>query len=415
MLSFELNRFLQIKLGVLFAIFQVHIFKYPMKKLSLFLCLICTTLLAQERKIVINECMPNNTNTTADQDGEYNDWVELYNISSAPANLEGYFLSDRRSAPTKFRFPNVSIAPNDYLIVWTDKDSLQAGLHTNFKLSASSEQVYLFNPDTNLIDYVHFYNMQPDESIARTEDGNGPFKVTSSSYNTTNNQLTTGLVINEWMAWNESENMDEYGEYNDWIELYNNSSSNINLEGYFISNKANEATKYQFPNITIGANEYLILWADEDTLQGELHLPFKLDSERDDIILSRPDTSTIDYFFHHNVDSNLTQARIPNGIGNINTGVSTPASSNELFVNIDENEFINLSVYPNPFSEYLLIDKHTYNEDVSIYDAKGSLIYTDQIKTKNTRINTSSFKSGIYYIGSSNNKLIPLIKTKVND
>jgi hypothetical protein len=387
-----------------------------MKKLSLLLCIISSTIIAQERKVVINECMPNNTNTAYDQYGEYNDWVELYNISNSSINLEGYFLSDRRSVPTKFRFPNVSIAANDYLIVWVDKDSLQVGLHTNFKLSASSEQVYLFNPDTNLIDYVHFYNMQPDESIARTEDGNGPFKVTTSSYNAANNQITPGLVINEWMAWNASENMDEHGEYNDWIELYNNSNSNINLEGYFISNKANEATKYQFPNITINANEYLILWADEDTLQGDLHLPFKLDSERDDIILSRPDTSTIDYFFHHNVDSNLTQARIPNGIGNINTGVSTPASSNELFVNLVDIELNNLSVYPNPFSEFIYIEKQLNdNEDITIYDAKGSLIKTVKTTNKNTRINTSNFKSGIYYIGSSNNKLIPLIKPKVND
>ena len=147
-----------------------------MKNIFIVLSLINSVLIAQNRNIVINECMPKNSNTATDQDGEFNDWVELYNTSNSAINLEGYFLSDRRSQPTKFKFPNVIVQSEDYLIIWVDTDSTQAGLHTNFKLSASSEQVYLFNTDTNLIDYVHFYNMQADQSIARTNDGNGKEK-----------------------------------------------------------------------------------------------------------------------------------------------------------------------------------------------------------------------------------------------
>ena len=120
-----------------------------MKKLNLLLYIACGMLFAQDRSLVINECMPNNHQTAADQDGEYNDWLELYNVSNTAINLQGYFLSDRRSVPTKFQFPYIEIGAQDYLILWFDKDTMQMGLHTNFKLSASSEQVYLFNPDTN--------------------------------------------------------------------------------------------------------------------------------------------------------------------------------------------------------------------------------------------------------------------------
>ena len=91
--------------------------------------------------------MPNNSLTASDQDGEFNDWVEFYNNSNTAINVEGYFLSDRKNTPTKFTFPNLVLNPNDFLIVWLDKDTLQEGLHTNFKLTASGEQVYLFNPD----------------------------------------------------------------------------------------------------------------------------------------------------------------------------------------------------------------------------------------------------------------------------
>jgi len=387
-----------------------------MKKLSLLFFLACYTLSAQERTVVINECMPNNTLTAADQDGEYNDWVELYNTSNSSINLQGYFLSDRRGEPTKFQFPYVSIAANDYLIIWVDKDTLQTGLHTNFKLSASSEQVYFFSPDTNLIDYVHFYNMQADESIARTKDGNGPFEVTNSSYNSTNGNKPAGIVINEWMAWNASAEQDEFGEYNDWIELYNNSNLNINLQGYFLSNKANEETKFQFPDISIGANDYLILWADEDTLQGSLHLPFKLDSERDDIVLARPDTSTIDYFFHQEVDSNLTQARIPNGLGNIAKGNSTLSFSNQAYVSINEETKSEFTLHPNPCSSFVSIESlDNETQYFDLLDVKGCLLERTSTTGKQTLINTAHFKSGVYYIRSSKNRLLPLIKTSVND
>ncbi len=372
-----------------------------MKNIIIALCLINNVLMAQNRNIVINECMPNNSNTASDQDGEFNDWVELYNTSNSAINLEGYFLSDRRSQPTKFKFPNIIVQPEDYLIIWVDTDSTQTGLHTNFKLSASSEQVYLFNTDTNLIDYVHFYNMQADQSIARTHDGNGPFKILSPTFDSSNGNHSSGLVINEWMPFNESVEEDEYGEYNDWIELYNNSNQSINLEGYFLSNKANEATKYQFPNISIGSHEYLVLWADEDTLQGDLHLPFKLDSERDDIVLARPDTSTIDYFFHHHVDSNLTQARIPNGTGNIEVGMSTIGSVNEAFISIRDTNTPEFSIYPNPCNDFFTIEK--VDNEVQYFeliDSKGAVVKTIYSKDLHTQVKLTDLESGLYILKS---------------
>jgi len=368
-----------------------------MKKLSHLLFSVSSVIFAQDRTLVINECMPNNTLTAADQDGEYNDWLELYNISTASVNLQGYFLSDRKSEPTKFQFPNVSIGAQDYLIIWIDKDSMQAGLHTNFKLSASSEQVYLFNPDTNLIDYVHFFNMQADESIARTKDGNGPFEITSSSYNSSNGNNPSGIVINEWMAFNESAEIDEYDEYNDWIELYNNSNQAINLNGFFLSNKVTERAKYQFPNITMGAHDYLILWADEDSMQGDLHLPFKLDSERDDIILSRPDTSTIDYFSFSDVHSNLSISRYPNGIGNILTSAPTQSNSNVNYVGLHDlqNELFTLS--PNP-AKGLINIKHS--ESVikwTIIDMNGRHWLSKNTLSQNS-IDISNLSTGTYLL-----------------
>jgi hypothetical protein len=349
--------------------------------------------------------MPNNSLTASDQDGEFNDWVEFYNNSNTEINVEGYFLSDRKNTPTKFTFPNLILSPNNFLIVWLDKDTLQEGLHTNFKLTASGEQVYLFNPDTNLIDFVHFTNMPADISIARTFDGNGSFAVSMPTFNQSNGLKENGLVLNEWMANNTNTIADEHGEYNDWIELYNNSNQSINIMGYFLSNKANEATKYTFPNLIINAYDYLVLWADEDTLQGNLHLPFKLDSERDDIILSKPDTSTIDYFFHHNIDSNITMARIPNGTGDIALGNSTFQSSNLPYVSLKDNVENELQVYPNPCSSYLFLENLDPRlKYIDLTSINGTIIKRFHKPFGNSKIDISEYQSGVYFIKTSENK-----------
>jgi len=359
---------------------------------------------AQFRDFVINECMPNNSITASDQDGEYNDWVEFYNNSTSSINVEGYFLSDRKSEPTKFRFPSQQVNPNDYLIVWLDKDTLQEGLHTNFKLSASGEQVYLFDLDTNLIDFVHFTNVAADVSMSRTFDGDGSFSIANPTFNQSNGLKQNGLVINEWMANNTNTVQDENDEFNDWIELYNNTAQSINLDGYFLSNKANEATKYRFPNLVIPPHDYLVLWADEDTLQGDLHLPFKLDSERDDIILSRPDTSTIDYFFHHFVDSNITMARIPNGLGDIALGNTTFESTNMPYLSLSENNYPEFNAFPNPCSSHIYLKDLDKNlEYIDLIDVNGRLITRFSKPLVNFKIDLSPYKNGVYFLITSNN------------
>ncbi len=110
--------------------------------------------------------------------------------------------------------------------------------------------------------------------------------------------LNAQLFINEWMAVNNNVIADGAGEYDDWIEIYNGSSSPIDLAGYYISDDVAEPLKWQIPNsnsalTTIPANGFLLLWADNDTDQGENHLSFKLSADGEPIILTLPDGTTI--------------------------------------------------------------------------------------------------------------------------
>ncbi len=125
--------------------------------------------------IFINEFMALNTSTVMDPQGEYEDWVELFNPGNEAVNLTGYHLSDDPNSPARWAFPpGTIIPPEDFLIVWCDSDPLDLGLHTNFKLSASGEAIGLYGPvgaGTPVIDEYIFGLQTADISLGRFPDG----------------------------------------------------------------------------------------------------------------------------------------------------------------------------------------------------------------------------------------------------
>ncbi len=140
-----------------------------------------------EPGLVINELMPVNSTYITDQNGQYDDWIELYNNQDDDIDLSGYFLSDSKSNPTKWSFPDSTvIAGKSYLIIWADGDTLQQGLHTNYKLSSEGETVVLSDPELFKIDQVKFEANILQRSYARIPDGIGEFVWQDPSFNAEN-------------------------------------------------------------------------------------------------------------------------------------------------------------------------------------------------------------------------------------
>ena len=138
--------------------------------------------------VVINELMPVNSSVVADQNGEYDDWIELFNKSSVPVNLSGYYLTDSKKNLVKWKLPTgTSIAANGYLIVWADKDTTQIGLHSNFKLSSLGENVLLLQPDHTIIDKVEYPGQTLQLSYSRRPNGTGTFIWQAPTFNASNN------------------------------------------------------------------------------------------------------------------------------------------------------------------------------------------------------------------------------------
>ena len=84
--------------------------------------------------------------------------------------------------------------------------------------------------------------------------------------------ITENIVINEFLAINNTINTDEFSEYDDWLELYNNSSDTINLNNHYLSDDPDNLTKWKFSNddILIAPDNYLVIWWDKPDAQGAL-------------------------------------------------------------------------------------------------------------------------------------------------
>ena len=140
---------------------------------------------ADSSPVVINELMASNNSTITDPQGDYDDWIELVNITSEMVDLSGMYLSDNPENPLKWQFPDgTNIGPDDFLIVWADEDGGdEPGLHANFKLSSHGETIWLFNTDEQenaLLDSVTFNIQNPDISFGRYPDGQGQLQTLSA-------------------------------------------------------------------------------------------------------------------------------------------------------------------------------------------------------------------------------------------
>lgn len=140
------------------------------------------------KNIVINELMAVNSTIVSDQNGEFDDWFELFNLTSEDIDISGYFLSDNDSKPSKWKIPSGTIIKGgEYLVVWADNDTTQAGLHANFKLSSGGEELVFSEPDLTIIDKISYPEQAAELSFSRFPNGTGSFKWQIPTFNVSNN------------------------------------------------------------------------------------------------------------------------------------------------------------------------------------------------------------------------------------
>ena len=106
--------------------------------------------------VAISEFLASNQRTNKDPQGEFEDWIELFNHGNTDIELSGMYLSDDKDNPFKWKIPSGTIIKaGDYLIIWADEDEGDEGLHANFKLSKGGEIISLIK-DNTIVDQIEF-------------------------------------------------------------------------------------------------------------------------------------------------------------------------------------------------------------------------------------------------------------------
>lgn len=308
-----------------------------MNKKNLFKLACATVLLAgvvqTQSAVVINEILSSNESYPSGVEGEFYDWIELYNTGDTAVSLSGMSLSKDITKPRKYTFPEgCNIPAKGFYQIFCSSDKSASAYNTGFSLSANGETVYLFSAtstDTPL-DQVTFGLQLTDYSIGRIPDGSGQFKLTVPTQSSANQAQSLGSIdgvkINEWCAGPD-----------DWFELYNVGSLPVALYGYYLTTKPKkDPFAYPFPPLTFigsGADAFLLYYADEDTAAGNDHVNFKLGKAGDIALMDSSATklSSISYEDDEMVDYEV-RGRIPDGVKDIYTlpGNGTPKKSNYL-------------------------------------------------------------------------------------
>jgi len=194
------------------------------------------------------------------------------------------------------------------------------------------------------------------------------------------------IVINEFLASNDSSHADPNGDYDDWLELYNTTGEAIALNGLYLTDDFGNPLKWQIPaNTTIAANDFLLIWADEDGGQGPEHANFKLAAPGEEIMLILADSTVLDSLTYGQQTSDISFGRYPEGSATWQFfDTTTPGSANGVVTGIAYESFtpkgFSLSQnYPNPFNPSTIIQFSIGKAGVvrlNIYNVLGQQIET---------------------------------------
>ncbi|HSL93320.1 MAG TPA: lamin tail domain-containing protein [Bacillota bacterium] len=260
------------------------------------------------RNLWITEVMSSNLGTIADEDGDYPDWIEIHNSGRQAIDLAGFWLSDDPTNPMKWAFPDISIGPGEYLLVFASgknrSDAEGGSLHTGFRLSSSGETIVLSTPDLRVVDSVELEPMLTNVALGRV-----PGSTTRWAYyldptpgqangalfydDIDRTPLQGGTVyINEFMAANGTGILDEDRDRPDWIELFNSGTEPVDLTGYWLSDRADNPFRWRVPAVVIGPGDYLLVLASgkdrRDPATEYLHTSFKLALNDEHVVFSDP-------------------------------------------------------------------------------------------------------------------------------
>lgn len=314
------------------------------------------------------------------------------------------------SNPIPFINTNISFTAN---VINTNSDAVVFGYRTNLSAAFTKIAIFddglhndgsagdaIFGTSSLLINnaFMQYYIYAENNTIGAFSPARAEHEFHSiAAINTIN---PGDITINEVMAQNTTTVTDPAGQFEDWIELYNNTSSPLLLDGLFLSDTNTNLQKWQFPNgITMEPDSYIIVWADEDLTEEGLHANFKLSSTGESVILSKADETFVDSIDFSTQTANVSFARNPNGIGNFVTQDPTFNLNNQSLTIQESSERSNsVAVFPNPTSDLLNIILASSIDNIEIYNIVGQKVLIQKGTSNQVSFTVANLPSGNYLV-----------------
>jgi len=303
--------------------------------------------------LVINEFLASNDFGAVDENGDHDDWIEIYNAGDEAIDIGGMYVTDNLEELMTSQIPATdpsitTIEAGEFLILWADKEPEQGILHLDdVKLSGSGEQIGLTDVDgSTILDSLTYGEQTTDISYGRIPDGEDTWDYFGEGYdsmpspgaaNGSGDVPAAIFFINEFLASNDTCLADEHGDYDDWIEIYNGGNIAGDIGGMYFTDDLTDRMNSQIPNTypdstTIYPGEFLIIWADKEPEQGILHLDdVKLSGDGEQIGLTDVDGTTIlDSLTYGVQTTDISMGRLPDGTDTWEFfTIPTPGASNE--------------------------------------------------------------------------------------
>ncbi len=305
--------------------------------------------------ILINEFMASNSNTIADEDGDFSDWIELYNPTQQAVDLEGWGLSDNVTKPFKWIFPEVTIKPGEYLLVWASGKNRvppQTGLRQGVL-----QQVYLDISGTKVEDLINSpsYPGSPSYSAIFTQLFEAPTNV-NDNYGQRMHGLLKAPATGNYTFWISSDDnsqlflstddqpsnvqliaeVPEWTNSREWTKFPQQESASIHLTAgqyYYISALMKEegggdnlAVGWKMPNGTI---ERPMSASHIFVSPGELHTNFSISADGEPLLLSDRFGSPVHSIPEVNLTSDISYGLIEDQSGFWFFDQPTPGEKNE--------------------------------------------------------------------------------------
>lgn len=269
-----------------------------------------------DNPILITEIMSSNQSTLQTADLNTPDWIEFYNAGSVAIHLKDYALSDNINRPKAYTFPDITLEPGAYLIIYASELSDPQALataeekgewHAPFRLAKTGEELYFTNPAGQVLAQLEIPEIPDDVSwglldgATRSTDPYYFFSEPTpglangkTGYTDPEEAIpivTCDLIVNEYIT-RQDQWVDPEGDYPDWVEFYNSGTEPFHLLGCFLSDDPNDLEQWSFPDIVVEPGAFLVVYLsgkDATYVPGQpatLQASFRLSEKDEQLILS---------------------------------------------------------------------------------------------------------------------------------